>query len=124
MIWLGDKLTEIVRKRGDTFRHAVGQHAQNQMVLFAHIKEGVLKNSINYRTSDGYWSGFGKQYGGETPPNDADVSQPKTDYVRVGSALVYAGWNEKHNGFASKTIDQLKADGSILKIGKEVYRLI
>lgn len=123
MIWSGDIIADVIRKKSNTFLHEVGSHVQNQMALLAHFQEGVLKNSINYKVYDGYWSGFESQYG-PPPPSDADVSIPQKGFVRIGSNLVYAGPQEKHNGFASKTIDTIKADGSIMEIAKRIFKLI
>lgn len=122
MKWYGDIILKAVEKRKDAFLHAAGQHAQNQMVQFAHIIEGVLKNSINYKIYNGDWSGFGS-ITAITPPDDAKMETPKKDYVRIGSNLIYAGAQEKHNGWGSRSIDTIEADGTLQQIADRAFKL-
>jgi hypothetical protein len=112
---------EMVGRAKRKFLHAAGQHATNQAAEMAHKKFGTLKNSITYQTQEG-GSEFSTQYGPGVPPEDAKVSKPSGDVVRVGSALVYANPQERHNAFMTKALDRITSDGSLEKIAEEVFR--
>ena len=89
------------------FLLAAGVLAKNQAVQNAHVVSGTLKNSITYQLKN-EGSEFGT--GGGTPPSDAKVEPPRDEnLVRVGSALIYANAQERHNGFMSKTFDQIQS---------------
>jgi hypothetical protein len=96
----------------DCILEGCGQVLQNQMVENAHKIEGTLKNSINYKIGSGKWSGFSTQYGEGRPPETAQVTEPNRDTVRVGSALVYAGPQEKNNAWGSRAFDFTVSAGS------------
>jgi hypothetical protein len=122
MKWYGDIVLKAIEKRKDAFLYAVGGHAQNQMALNAPFKEGVLKNSVNYKIYYGKWSGFESKYGAPAPDHAA-MDTPKKDYVRIGSALVYAGAQEKNTGYVSNTEDAMRADGSIMQLAERILKL-
>lgn len=103
------------------FLHGAGQIMVNQMAEFAHVDTGTLKNSVTYQLQDGTGSEFGTE-GDGVPPDDAKVSRPdREDDVRSGSALNYAGAQEKHNGWASKGFDTVIGSGSLEKLADKIF---
>jgi len=116
-----DELRENYEKANRVYLIAAGEAIQNQMVDFAHVDTGTLKNSITYRLKDGTRSEFGT-IKGSTPPEEARISPPdKADQVRVGSALTYAQAQEKANGWASKGFDTVIAAGDLQNLAKELF---
>lgn len=115
------KLEFLINSKREAFKHATGQHMINEMAAMAHKKLGTLANSMNYTTDDNENSGFNSSHGKGTPPSSAKVSIPKKDYVRAGSALVYAGRQEKHNGWASKAFDNAVVN-KLFAITKKVLK--
>jgi hypothetical protein len=125
--WNCDKIKVLMEKKQKTFLHKVGQATVNQMAEFAHVKTGTLKNSMNYRLSTGSASNFGTETGpggkGATPPESAKMDNASDkDYVRCGSNLVYAGPQEKHNAWASKTKDELVASKTIVRLAENTFK--
>lgn len=119
MKWYGEKAEELLMSKANTCLEAVGHLMQNEMASKAHKITGTLANSMNYKIKGGKKSGFTSTHGFGVPPTSAEVSIPGTDLtVRAGSNLVYAGPQEKHNGWASGAIDALRRSGNFIKVIK------
>jgi len=122
MVWNDEKARRGMEQKKKQFLHAAGMACINQMAAEAHIDTGLLKNSMHYETRTGEWSGFQTLHGPKTPPADARVGKPADeDYVRCGSALVYAGPQERHNGWCSRALDRLHAGGVLTALAKRVF---
>jgi hypothetical protein len=97
--WDDTAIKAAMEGKVNQFLQAAGQHAVNQMQAYAHVKTGALRNSINYKLN------------------------PGKDTVDVGTNIIYAGPQEKHNAFASKTYDKLATDGQLLNIAERVFKI-
>lgn len=106
-----------------TLLFAAGEAMQNQMVYNAHVDSGLLSNSINYRTDEDKRGEFGSV--GEAKADETVlVSKPTKDFtVRVGSAVKYAAAQEKHNGWASKSYDQIIASKTLERLADKVFKI-
>jgi hypothetical protein len=93
--------------------HSVGNVIVNQMVEFAHVDTGLLRNSIMYSLDTGESSNFGSEGTGKPETKDKISRPTKDNSLRAGSGLVYAGSQEKHNAWASKGFDLVRRNGSI-----------
>ena len=123
--WFDAKIEKKVDKAKDAYIHGVGNILVNQMSDFAHIRSGLLKNSMIYiyeNHQEPFGTFRGKEEGRNEPTPDEAISKPPQGVLRAGSGLVYAGPMEKHHGWFSKTIDTIKADGSLEKLGKAIFR--
>ena len=113
--WKGKKTLEAQDKKVKVFLQAAGNLIVNQMVENSHVITGTLRNSMNYRLHERYGSMLSTKHGDGAPPKSAKVSNAsKTESVRAGSALVYAGPQERHNGWASKTFDEIRRQVELL----------
>lgn len=119
MKWYSEKAEELLMSKANTCLEAVGHLMQNEMASKAHKVSGTLANSMNYKIKGGKKSGFLSKHGNGIPPTSAEVSVPGTDLtVRAGSNLIYAGPQEKHNGWASGAIDDLRSHGKFPEVLK------
>ena len=117
-------LKQAIKKRRDAFCHAVGHAVVNQMADMAHKVTGTLANSMNYKLYNNEQSNFTRSYGEGQPPEEARVNKPDDKYyVRAGSALVYAGAQEKHNGWASRSFDTFISSGGLDTLAKRTLKL-
>ncbi|UCF13190.1 MAG: hypothetical protein JSW06_02755 [Thermoplasmatales archaeon] len=106
-----------------TYLHAMGHLMVNQMGEMAHKDTGTLANSMTYKLDSGAGSQFSTKWGAGRPPSGSEVSKPGgKNSVRAGSALVYAGPQERHNAWASKSLDLLRM-GSFETLAKRVFRI-
>jgi len=120
--WRGEKTIQKVKGRVDTYLHAAGNLIVNQMVNNSHVITGTLRNSMNYKLQSGEGKGFSTTHGEGTPPSSAKVSSAsRPEMVRAGSALVYAGPQERHNGWASKTYDQIRTP--LKRLAARVFKI-
>lgn len=120
MRWDASKVEALMQKSANTCLEAVGHLMQNEMASQAHKDTGTLANSMNYKIKGGKKSGFDSRWGFGVPPTGAEVSSPGSDLtVRSGSNLVYAGPQEKHNGWASHAIDALRRSGNFARVIKK-----
>jgi len=116
-----DGLLTDFEKKQNAYLHGAGQLIQNQMVEFAHIDTGTLKNSITYKLQDSTGSEFGSVKGA-TPPAEAKINPAdRKDHVRVGSALTYAQSQEKANGWATRGFDTVIATGNLEKLAEKIF---
>ena len=125
--WDGDKVEAMFRKKVITYLHACGNVVQNQMVMFCHVDTGLLINSVNYVLYNNESGKFGSSPGTKGKmkiPDESDkVSKPeKLNSVRVGSGLVYAGPQEKHNNWASKGFDEVTANAGFEKLAAKIFK--
>lgn len=122
IVWHDDVVKRNMAQKKKQFLHAAGMACINQMASEAHIDTGLLKNSMHYELGTGEWSGFRMQDGPKIPPAAARVGKPRDeDYVRCGSALVYAGPQERHNGWCSRALDALHRSGALAIIAKRIF---
>lgn len=123
--WFEHKIDKKVNKAKSAYSMAIGQALVNQMSDMAHVRTGLLRNSITYIFHN-FKSPFGKDKGpkkGRTIPEEEErVSQPPSGVMRVGSAVVYANAMEKNHGWASKGIDEFKRSQAAVSIGKAIFR--
>ncbi|HUT63702.1 MAG TPA: hypothetical protein VMZ04_07075 [Anaerolineae bacterium] len=122
VIWHGEKVSKEMERNVPKFLHGAGNILINQMGENAHKITGTLANSMNYKLSSGEGSGFSSNHGEGSPPTSAKVSNPGNDNsVRAGSALVYAGPQEGHNQWATKSMDHTRRP--IIELFKRVFRI-
>lgn len=121
MIWNGDYFKLLMKQRVNPFLHASGHAMINQMADSAHKVTGTLANSMTYSIG-GFVSKFSTDSGAGVPPEDAKLTPPaEDDIVKCGSGLVYAGAQERHNGWGSRAFDAIVSSGTLEKIAKKVF---
>ena len=119
--WNSGKVLDEYEKKQEQFLIGAGHIMVNQMTDLTHVITGLLKNSIIFHLKNGQKSNFGSEGTGR-PKTDDEVSKSESEnYVRIGSAVVYAGAYEKHTGTFSKAIDQVISDKSLLKLAKKIF---
>lgn len=123
--WYGDEIKRRIEAKTPAFLRGVGEALINQMITSAHVDTGLLINSMNYKVFDGTQSMFGKEVGirktDKYPTEEDRVSTPEKGYVRAGSALVYAGPQERHNNWCTKSLDHFRREKNWLSVLKKVY---
>lgn len=107
------KISAGIKKDTKKALHTAGNIIVNQMVEFAHIKSGLLKNSIMY-SLENFNSPFGSIGTGKPKSSDKITKPVMPNSLRAGSGVNYAAAQEKHNAWASKAFDQVVRDGSLL----------
>jgi hypothetical protein len=121
MIWNGDYFKLLMKQRVNPFLHAAGQAMINQMADSSHKVTGTLANSMTYSVG-GFVSKFSTDNGAGTPPETAKLTPPtEDDIVKCGSGLVYAGPQERHNGWGSRAFDSMLSSGNLNRIAKKVF---
>lgn len=120
--WYGQKVDSLLDIKRLKFLRAAGNLGVNQAGEMAHKITGTLANSITYKLFSGGGSAFKTRWGKGVPPQSAKVSQPKMDRVRIGSALVYAIPQERHNGWLSKARDAIQR-GTLELLAKRIFRI-
>lgn len=122
--WYDSVINEKLNQAKEAYLHSIGQAMTNQLAVISPVKGGLLRNSMHYVMPDGEHSEFG-QYGGNTPEGDEILSSPAHDKVRCGSAVIYADRVNKVGksaGYFNRGVDYFRASGSMVELGKRVFR--
>jgi hypothetical protein len=121
MKWNGDEVLKSIESKIPAFLHGAGKIGVNQAGELAHKVSGTLANSITYQLKTG-GSEFTSSHGPGSPPASAKIGRPEAEnIVRVGSALIYANPQERHNGFMSATLDEIQRSGQLQELAKKVF---
>lgn len=119
--WNSGKVLDDYEDRQRKFLIGAGHIMVNQMTELTHVISGLLKNSIIFRLKTGEKSKFGSEGTGK-PSADDEVSKPDdSDFVRIGSNVVYAGAYEKHTGTFAQAVDQVISDKSLIKLAEKIF---
>lgn len=122
--WHEDDVKLFIHKKHDAFLHAAGNLVVNQMASAAHKITGTLANSMMYTMKSGAKSKFLTDNGSGVPPAEAVLGPADSgDVVKCGSALVYAGAQERHNGWATRTLDEIESSGVLETLAAKVFRI-
>lgn len=120
-----DTISEKLQSKHKQYLHEIGVHTVNQAVEEAPYLTGALRNSIIYKLSDNSGSVMNRQ-GGKPASSDAVMTKSENkDYVKIGSALVYARRREyegKGAGYLARTLDIIQSGNVLERIAKAVFR--
>ena len=129
--WFDSVINNKVNGAKKAYLHGIGQGLVNQLVDLSPVKTGLLRNSMHYRMDDGTRSEFGNfsgpEPGNNIPPSDAVLSKPENDYVKIGSAVIYADRVNKTSrtgsaGYFERAIDAFRSSQAGVRIARGVFK--
>ena len=122
MKWYSEKIIKEAEKNQLKYNIGAGHIVVNQMVALTHVISGLLRNSIVFRLPSGKRSKFASEGTGKPTENDAVGKADDKEFIRVGSAVLYAGAYEKHTGTFSQAVDTVIRNKSLIRLAEKVFK--